>query len=257
MHRFFVPQKNIGKKMIEITDMRHVHQIRNVLRMKIGDQFCVFAEEGQEYLVELAMEQQSGFVAKILDQKEKFSRGASALDAISVPELTLYMGLLKKDKFEWVLEKGTEIGVNRFVPLITDHTIKRVNKIPARWQIIVEEATEKCGRTRIPILCEPALMSDMLEKNMNFISQDEDSHQKDMLHFFFHPQAEENFSLKFCNGLKKYGIWIGPEGGFSRRELDWARKQGFLVLSLGTSILRAETAAIVFSAHLQFLSQQL
>ncbi len=244
MHRFYIPQKNISGKRVEITDDVERHQMLNVLRLRVGNQFEIFSDDGIERVVEIILIGKRSFVAKIV----KICRDATC--RVPTTEIVLYLGLLKKDKFEWVLQKGTEIGVTRFVPLLTEHAVKQIKEIPSRWKKILKEATEQCGGTNIPKLEEPMRFKDA-------VASVGARHVAPLrsVDLFFHPTVEENFSQDILKEKHdEISIWIGPEGGFSENEIDLVKDTGFHIVSFGSRVLRAETAAIVIPAVVKFLS---
>jgi len=136
------------------------------------------------------------------------------------------------DRFEWFLEKATEIGVNEITPIICEHSERKVLKMD-RLQKVVQSAMKQSLRTYLPILHEPVPFKDLMEKDHSGIL------------FIAHCQEEEKLELKRRVAPdKKITILIGPEGDFSPSEIDLAYEKGFLSVSLGESRLRTETAAI-------------
>lgn len=150
--------------------------------------------------------------------------------------ITLCMALIKKEKFEWVLQKVTELGVSRIVPFESSRTIVKVQKekqekVLNRYQQIVLEASQQCKRNRVPIV-EPVVSLKQLiqyRSDQNVVAY-EALHQD---HAFFDSSIQASTT-----------IVIGPEGGFSLQEIDQLNQMGYKSISLGNRILRAETAAI-------------
>ena len=151
-------------------------------------------------------------------------------------EITLCMALIRKEKFEWVLQKATELGVKKIVPFTSSRTIVKVQKekemkMKKRYGQIVLEASQQCKRNYIPEVLEVVHLDDL----KNYQSEDnvvanETKHQE---HTFFDLKTKKNTT-----------IVVGPEGGFSSEEIVKLEKMGFRSISLGNRILRAETAAI-------------
>ncbi len=232
MHRFFISPASLHHDQVFFEDTT-AHQIRNVLRMKSGARLIVLDNTGWEYEVELTeIEKTSvrGFI------HEKRAAGGEPNTAI-----TLYQCLLKKDNFEWVLQKCTEIGVSRFVPVISQRTVitqVKANKLD-RWERIITEAAEQSRRGRIPELAEPLDFTaalDDLRANCALIPWEETT------------DTTLRAALAAQTTLSSVALFIGPEGGFDPTEIAQAEEAGVQPITLGSRILRAETAAVVASA---------
>jgi 16S rRNA (uracil1498-N3)-methyltransferase len=229
MHRFFVPPQWIHGSTVLLGDPT-AHQIRNVLRMRPGAFIVVLDNQGWEYEVELAEIEKNQARGQIIEK-----RPAAGEPSVQV---TLYQCLLKKDNFEWVLQKGTEIGVSRFVPVISQRTVisdgERVksNRLP-RWERIITEAAEQSHRGRLPVLEEPVSFEQALvgaaRSDLALIPWEKESTQT---------------VRAVLRDAAHVALYIGPEGGFAEDEIVLARQQGVIPVTLGPRILRAETAAI-------------
>ncbi|MCX6049925.1 MAG: 16S rRNA (uracil(1498)-N(3))-methyltransferase [Chloroflexi bacterium] len=230
VQRFFYPHSLLVGQTIDLLGL--VHQLHAVLRLQTGAQIILLDRQGNEFLTEirqLARDQAQGF---ILQQQP--SRGEPAV------ELTLYQCSLKADKFEWVLQKGTELGVARFVPVISQRSIVRPEsallKKYERWQSILREAAEQCGRGRVPVLAAP-LGWDVAVKQaqgLRVLPWEASDDQHPSLVHYLAPQTV----------VTALNVLIGPEGGLAPDEVAVACAYGWQVVSLGPRILRAETAAI-------------
>lgn len=222
MHRFFVEDVQAGV----IDDQKQVKQLSSVLRVAVGDRCVVFDNSGLEWTIEVTSVHSRKIQYELLEKRQGigFDR-----------EVTLYMGLLKKDKFEWVVQKATELGVSHIVPVITQRCVK--NDISQhqydRYRMIMKEATEQSGGAVIPFLDEALSFTqalDSLDKNnLNLIAYE----GKGGGLLPFSAQATQPLSL-----------FIGPEGGFTSEEIQQAQDVGVEVVTFGRRILRAETAAI-------------
>ena len=146
--------------------------------------------------------------------------------------LTLYMAVVKRDNWEWVVQKAAEIGVTKIVPLITEHTVK-TNLNYARLNKIVKEATEQSGRAWLMKIENAISFKDSLENE----AQGKSNYFLD----------QEGFGIEKLGKRREgeFSLWVGPEGGWSEKEKELAELKGFKVLSLGSTTLRAETAAVV------------
>ena len=149
--------------------------------------------------------------------------------------MTLFCSLVKKDNFEWVLEKGTELGVSGFVPILSERSEKK-NLNMERGKRIIREASEQSGRGVMPNLYGVHDLSRALETfDMDFVA--------------FDPTGKPFDKDDIMKG-GRIGILIGPEGGWSGSELELFRQKDISVYSLGTQVLRAETAAVSISSLL-------
>ena len=232
MHRFFVSPGCIkGRHATLQGDV--VSQISRVLRMSPGDEVALLDNSGKEYRVRLSSfrnDQIEGDVVSVVEcQGECETR------------VTLYQSMLKGDKFQWVLEKGTELGVSAFVPLICQRAVPRqrdrwhTSRYP-RWRKIVAEAAEQSGRCVLPEVREPIDFQEACEK------------AKGQGVSIIPWEREQTQSLRSLLGdiaSHQVNIFIGPEGGFEDGEVAYARSCGIVPVSLGKRILRSETASIV------------
>ena len=152
-HRFFVNKNQIRGENVILTGSQ-ARQIHSVLRLRKGDRIHILDNEGWQYEVELLTVNPDREAVAQRHQVTGHIATKSAASGEPAARLTLYQSLLKQDKFEWVLQKGTELGVFSFVPLITERTIVRQTKLKqnklARWQRIIREAAEQSGRGANP-----------------------------------------------------------------------------------------------------------
>lgn len=231
MQRFFVPPEWIGDTHVVLLDAV-AHQIRTVLRMRPGDHVIVLDNAGSEIeiaLVDVGAKQVTGAILE--------RRPATGDPHVTV---TLMQALLKKDNFEWVLQKCTEIGAAAFVPVESQRCVVPISSINdkklTRWQRIITEAAEQSRRGRIPALHAPQTLADALTDTAQYdvVLIPWENAQSHTLHDALHMQPTPA-SIAIC---------IGPEGGFDAAEIESAQAHGAIPITLGPRILRAETAAI-------------
>lgn len=240
-HRFFVSPAAIAQDRVTF-DNALSHQLCHVLRMRPGMHITVLDNSGTEYEVELIAVEPSGTVGRVCAKQM----------AQTEPEvhLTLYQCVLKGDKFEWVLQKGTELGVNAFVPVISERTIVQdpsdVEKKRSRWERIIAAAAGQSRRGRLPVLGAPLSLDKALQ-------QSSDAHTVTLIPWEnAHAQSLSDV-LRIHELPPPYiGLFIGPEGGFDVGEIASARQYGLPIVTLGLRILRAETAAIVATALIMY-----
>ena len=220
-HRFIGPF-DLSKKQIEVTDSHIRNQWHSVLRLKTGDTVIVCDGEGTE-------------AEGLIDNMDKKTTTISISNAQKVlrgtdKNITLFVSILRRENFEIVVQKATEIGISKIVPLLTERTIKTgVNQM--RLEKILVEASEQCGRTTLPILSEPISFAEAI----NEVDPNE------TILFDGSGTSSLESNSPFTN------LFVGPEGGFSEKEVNLAEDTGISIGSLGELTLRAETAAIVVS----------
>ena len=224
LHRFFIEQEILENGEMTLTDKDLIHQWGKVFRLKAGDRVILFDGTGFDYVSEIILLNKNEGVLKVIEKKLN--------ENIPKKEIHLFQSIIKKDKFEWVLEKGTELGVSYFHPIISERSEKK-NINFERARKIIKEASEQSGRRNLPSISE--LIN--LENALN----------NDFLSIAFHPTGDK-FDKNNLEKEKVLGIFIGPEGGWSDRELGIFKEKGVSILSLGRQILKAETASIAISS---------
>lgn len=236
-HRFFVPANWITPPTVTLADDL-ARQIRLVLRLRPGDEIVALDNSGAEFTVTLTE------VGRTVQGQITGRRPTRAEPGL---RLTLYQGTLKADKFEWVLQKGTELGVARFVPTLCQRSVVRdrtaLAKKESRWAQIIREAAEQSGRGRLPELAPPHSLAEALAAAA--------SHQLTLMPWEEAGQPPLKQVLAGHNPAD-IGLFIGPEGGFAPAEAEQARAAGAVPVSLGPRILRAETAALAACAVLLY-----
>ena len=221
------------------------HQARDVLRLGVGGTLTLLDGRGGEYVAEIvALERRR--VAVRLGER------VSVAGATEPPvRLVLCQGMLKAAKYETVVQKGTELGVAAFVPLLTERAVAATEEASAgkraRWRKIAAEAVEQCGGSRLPALEAPRpllhALAGMPPGAIALIPW-EGEHATPL-------RSALEQAVAATGGIAhipEVRLFIGPEGGFSAGEIALAQRHGVIPVTLGPRILRAETAAIVASA---------
>ncbi len=235
MHYFFTPAVNIREGQVFFSKEQS-HQLRHVLRMQPGQAVVVFDETAVEYQVTLTSITPQQVIGEIRSQRPSPNEPRT--------HITLFQSLLNRDKFEWVLQKGTEIGITHFVPVVTQRSLVQDTRIKAnkltRWQKIITEAAEQAHRGRVPQLAKPSSWHTTLDQTSAF----------DLV-LVAHVGAQRPLQT-ILNAQpqqpKSIALFIGPEGGFSDNEVVQAQNAGAQIFSIGPRVLRTETAATVAAA---------
>jgi len=222
----FILDCDLDQKEIDITEPRVVSQLGKVLRARIGE--AVFLSNGKterEVKAEIVEINKDSLKVKVLEVYKKKME----------PEikLTLFTSIIKKDRLEWLVEKATEIGVSRIVPLVADRTVKLDFK-KERLEKIALEATEQSGRTIVPEISEKITFKEALKETKNF----------DLNHFFSTSDSDKENSKTQGKNRKNISVFIGPEGDWSEEEIKLAQEYNLTFATLGKTILRSETAGI-------------
>lgn len=239
MHRFFISPQHITTTQVSLREDQ-AYQIAQVLRMKAGDRIVVLDNVGWEYEVRLTAVARKQVSADIIEKRE--AEGETAT------HITLYMGLMKRDKFEWVLQKCTEVGVSRFVPMVTQRSLVQDIDIKqsklARWQKIIQEAAEQSRRGKLPELGEPLKFDEAVNEVNTAVA---------LIPWEEEREATIRHALEDkTQTLESISLFIGPEGGFAAAEIELAQQHGIKPVTLGRRILRAETAAIVATSFIMY-----
>jgi 16S rRNA (uracil1498-N3)-methyltransferase len=237
MNRFFVTSSSFRSENVVLPKDR-AHQIRNVLRLGPGDPVILLDNQGYEYVVALEEVGREQITGKVIERRPASGEPSA--------QVTLYQSLLARDKFEWVLQKCTEVGVTGFVPVVTSHTLVRdpdsvgPTKLD-RWKRIITEAAEQSCRGRVPELARAVTFEEMLS--------DFDTYERCLIAQALGDGVALRDALHLGNNdPATVAVFIGPEGGFTEREVQLARAAGAVPVNLGRRILRTETAAVVATA---------
>jgi 16S rRNA (uracil1498-N3)-methyltransferase len=238
--RFYVPRDLIQKDHATLPPIQ-AHHLRNVLRLRTGDRVEIFDGAGAGYAGEVEI-RASGVSVRAL---EPIPSSESPF------HLTLAAALIKPARYEWILEKSTELGVSEIIPLKTAHGDFRVppDKMVSRlerWRRIVREASRQCARLSEPRIAAPLNVDDF------FSSQDAAASTR----ILFYEKSDEPFHLDSLVS-DRIVLCVGPEGGWQPGEIEKAMEAGFRVCGLGPRILRAETAAIAAISIVQHQIQLL
>jgi 16S rRNA (uracil1498-N3)-methyltransferase len=242
MHRFFVSSSILTHSPVILTGDQ-AHQIRRVLRLQPGDRVMLLDGEGWAY--------EAGLIA--VSAKDVRLQIMSRAEAAGEPpvHITLCQAMLKGERFSWALQKGTEVGISVFVPLVCERSViddlQVVEGKRDRWRRIIQEAAEQCGRGRVPDLLHAQLLRQAVKA----------PGQQGALRLI--PwEGERTTSLREAlsgcnlNDGMRIELFVGPEGGFTDVEVDWARRHGVQPVTLGPRILRAETAGLVAAAAILY-----
>jgi 16S rRNA (uracil1498-N3)-methyltransferase len=244
MHKFFTPPENINMDEGKIIgdDVKHIYK---VLRLAQGEKVVLNNCQGVEYLGEISSISKTEVSIKIIEKLD--------INNESGVEVYLFQGLPKAQKMDLIVQKGTELGIIEFIPTITqrvDVKLKGEFKKLDRLNRIALEAAKQSKRSLIPIVSEPIDFEEVLDR------------LKTMDIFLVPYENAENIGIKrvvsdlrkngTINEVKKIGIMVGPEGGFEEEEINKLKDEGAYIITLGSRILRTETAGFVATSLMQY-----
>src|SRR3989338_11038014 len=227
----FIGNFDLSKKELSITDTGFINQAKNVLRLKASDKIILCDGNLNEALAEIINLNKEFAELKILESYKNQNESDNYV--------VLYCPILKKENFEWAVQKAVEVGVKEITPIITARTVKLgLNR--ERLEKIIKEAAEQSGRGILPKLNEAIDFDEALK-----------SAKENGLNLFFQA-GYLDIVHKWADRLKyrqcKIGVFVGPEGGWTEEEIKKAQSSnGFTIVGLGKTILRAETAAVIAS----------
>jgi 16S rRNA (uracil1498-N3)-methyltransferase len=229
MHRFFIPPEAFTGDAVTITgDV--AWQVMRVLRLKPGNRIVLLDNTGWEYetvINSLKHDEVNGTITR--------KTPGAAEPGINV---TLCQALIKADKFEFVLQKGTELGVSTFLPFASERCVaaEPSEEKMARWHAVVQKAAEQCGRAVLPVLYPPTDFESLCQR----------SAVTSMI--LWEHEASQGLSRALKSAAFRethlFRLLVGPEGGFTDAEVEMARREGIVPVGLGKRILRAETAGL-------------
>lgn len=242
MHQFFVENSQINDKTV-IIEGNDVNHIKNVLRMKAGEEISVSnGEDGREYRCGIVRIEEDRVVCELRFVKE---------DGVELPSrVYLFQGLPKADKMELIIQKAVELGVYEVIPVETGRSVvkldaKKAAQKTARWQAIAEAAAKQSRRRIIPQVAAPVSFAQALAR----------AAEMDIKLIPYELAEGMACTKQIFSNLgegKDIAVFIGPEGGFEEKEIAGAKECGIQPITLGKRILRTETAGFTVMAWIMY-----
>ena len=232
MARFYCPLPLVSGQVVDLppTAARHVQ----VLRMQPGHTLILFNGEGGEFTAEVQHMGRSDVRVVVGEHRN--------VECEAVCQVHLAVGMPANERMDWLVEKATELGVQRITPLMTERSVvrltgERAEKKQAHWQAVAASASEQCGRNRVPLIDMPERLDAWLARQ---------TPQADVVHgvLSLHASTQPLNALRASVQPRSWVLLNGPEGGLTDAEDTAARAKGFVALTLGERVLRAETAAL-------------
>ena len=238
-NRFYHSEKLELKHVVELIAQTHIHATK-VLRLKVGDQFALFNGDGYDYVAKVIELSKHKTSVEIIDRYQ--------VNHESPLKITLAQGLAAGDKMDWIIQKAVELGIQSIQPLLTERSIvkldrERADKKLEHWRTVAISACEQTGRSIIPDILSPIHIVQWLS-NQNQTANS--------LKLILTPAKAQNI-----NHLEKPSspvvFMVGPEGGFSEKEMNLALSSSFVPVNFGKRVLRTETASVVALSIMQNL----
>ena len=238
-NRFYHSENLELKHVVELIAQTHIHATK-VLRLKVGDQFALFNGDGYDYVAKVIELSKHKTSVEIIDRYE--------VNHESPLKITLAQGIAAGDKMDWIIQKAVELGIQSIQPLLTERSIvkldrERADKKLEHWRTVAISACEQTGRSIIPDILSPIHLVQWLS-NQNQTANS--------LKLILTPAKAQNI-----NHLEKPSspvvFMVGPEGGFSEKEMNLALSSSFVPVNFGKRVLRTETASVVALSIMQNL----
>lgn len=238
-NRFYHSENLELKQIVELGSQTHIHATK-VLRLKSGDQFALFNGDGFDYVAKVIEGSKHKTLVEIIDKYE--------VSHESPLHITLAQGLAANDKMDWIVQKAVELGIQSIQPLFTERSIvkldrERADKKLEHWRTVALAACEQTGRSDIPKIFNPLPLNQWLS--------DQDK-KVETLRLILTPFKAQNIN-HLDQKPSSIVFMVGPEGGFSEKEMTSALNNAFIPVNFGKRILRTETASIVALSIMQNL----
>jgi 16S rRNA (uracil1498-N3)-methyltransferase len=237
MHRFYCPSQNISGGKIIITDRNQVHHLKDVLRIKIKDEVIIFDDRNNEYIC---------VVGKLLDKVilDIKDRHFSYTPDIKI---SIACAIPKKSKMDGIVDKLTQLGVDKIIPLETERVVIKLDKPKKiarqeRWRKIALSASGQSQRSGIPVIEPIKKIEEVLSHSSHYdlkLIPTLNGKRKNLKDIFLEAKP------------KNILVLIGPEGDFTPEEIDSAKKAGCIPVSLGDLVMRVDTAAVAVASFLR------
>lgn len=242
--RIFVPQPLVSGTVVSLPPAALQHVVK-VLRLRSGAAVTLFDGRGGEYAANLLEVERRSASARVVEYRK--------IERESPCRITLLQGLARGERMDWVLQKATELGVSRIVPLVTRRSVVQLDEARgqtrlAHWQGVITSACEQCGRNTLPSILPPTSLAAACAGLANETIP--------AVRWLLSPEASDSLNSaidRLAPDTTDICVLIGPEGGLEDEEIALAKQSGFGALRLGPRVLRTETAAIAALAALQCL----
>jgi 16S rRNA (uracil1498-N3)-methyltransferase len=240
MNRFFCKFSDVQGDKIKISDLKELHHLKDVLRFKPGERATIFDEQGNEYSVKLRNLSAGEAEFSVLEKKNRTDLPRTGIViACAIP---------KKSKIDDIIDKLTQLGVDRIIPLITERVIVKLNedkglKRHKRWENIALTASKQSQRNSVPVIDPATGFPELIARSEKFDLK------------LIPNLAGQRKALKEIFGKSRPSnvlVLIGPEGDFTDQEIAAAIRAGFIPVTFGDQVFRVETACLYIASILAY-----
>ena len=251
MRRYWIEKKTIFNDTVTFKD-EVFHHIFDVCRQTAGQHFEVLTEDSKAYLVEVTAVEKKHAQAKIIEERE--------IQKLPTPHVHIALSVSRYHVMDSIMERAVEMGVSSILPFCSEYSfIRKPNNLPTgkmeRWNKIIVSATQQCGRGELMKISEPVEWSQML----NLIEPSTNPDNKNLCLFAYEGQdilgvREHILAIRKSNNVAPENLWIivGSEGGFSEQEVSLMQQLGLNPVTLGSQVLRVETACLTLVSVLKY-----
>ncbi|MBN2420070.1 MAG: 16S rRNA (uracil(1498)-N(3))-methyltransferase [Deltaproteobacteria bacterium] len=241
MRRFYIEEINPEKGLCVIPEKEAKHMLK-VLRMRQGDRFVLMDGKGNRFDAEIGDISHHKVTARLISELPKPSS--------SPVNITIFQAMIKPRMMDYMIEKTSELGVSHIIPFYSERTVIRINDNNSsnktrHWKEIARSASKQSGRPRPAEIAEPVQLSDLIKTISN-------THGMKIVLWEGENNTDLRKLLKAEEPSADFTAIIGPEGGFAKKEIEQLKDSNVIPVSLGSRILRAETAAIALTTIIQY-----
>jgi 16S rRNA (uracil1498-N3)-methyltransferase len=236
MHTFYLTEK-INGDTVSIFDTEQLHHLRDVLRLKVGDEVVIFDIEGNEYFC---------VIAEVDKKRDVMGIKARKTAPIRTLKLTIACSIPKQSKMDEIVDKLTQLGVDTIIPMVTDRVIVKLEGTEQvrleRWRKIARSASEQSHRNLLPFVFPVSGLKEVLAESKRY--------QLKLVPTLAGERKTIRQVVADCKPASVF-VLIGPEGDFTQQEIQQALEVDFIAVSLGDNVLRVETAAIAAASYIK------
>lgn len=218
-----INREDLNDNILNLRDLNEINHMKNVYRMRENDLFRAIDGES-EYLFKIKKIENRLIIGELIEKNEDYYSKKTKVD--------IAIGILKSDKMDLVVQKLTELGINKIIPLITKRNVVKIDKKKDKWDKVSKEALKQCRGVKFIEISDPKSVTEIEYNKYSKV-------------IVFYENEEEKEIEKISSNNDRILYIIGAEGGFDKSEIEYFIKEGASIVTLGKRILRAETAAIV------------
>lgn len=236
LRRFYIDKNLEKERTLKLPENLRNHLV-NVLRLKNNSSIRLFGPDGREFISTLIVNKKGVYALPVQEISRSVENNLNIILCQALPKL---------NKMDFIVQKSTEVGINKIIPFFSSRTVFRGTNLEAklkRWQRIARESARQCERIDVPVIESPKKFAEIINNDFG-----------GMLKLVLTPNSAANLKEILKSRFNPEGIviLIGPEGGFEPQEIELAKNSGFIPVKLWENILRTETAGIITSGIIRY-----